>query len=114
MGTSAAPTGRGALEEMGTYPRHVLYFSSTFYLRQLNLFPNNQSFEPSYFDPIQKFGMSTRGLTLIFDQVPSTFFRPPFGVEDKPSEDVFAKVVSVAEEAGVSKIKMMSVSAIVL
>ena len=33
--------------------------------------------DPSCFDPIQKFGMSTWGLTLIFDPVPSTYFRPP-------------------------------------
>ena len=67
--------GRGALEEMGTYPRHVLYFSRKFYLRQIDLFPNNQNFDPSCFDPLQIFGMSTRGLTLIFEPVPSTYFR---------------------------------------
>ena len=77
MGTKAAPRGRGALEEMGTYPRHVLYFSRKFYLRQFDLFPKNQNFDPSCFDPIQKFGMWTRGLTLIFDPVPLTYFRPP-------------------------------------
>ena len=62
---------------MGTYPRHVLYFSRKIYLRLFDLFPKNQNFDPSCFDPIQKFGMSTRGLTLIFDPVPSTYFRPP-------------------------------------
>ena len=36
-----------------------------------------KNFDPSCFDPIQKFGMSTWGLTLIFDPVPSTYFRPP-------------------------------------
>ena len=36
----------------------------------------NKKFDPSCFDPIQKFGMSTWGLTLIFDPVPSTYFRP--------------------------------------
>ena len=36
-----------------------------------------RNFDPSCFDPIQKFGMSTWGLTLIFDPVPSTYFRPP-------------------------------------
>ena len=36
-----------------------------------------KNFDPSCFDPIQKFGMSTWGLTLIFDSVPSTYFRPP-------------------------------------
>ena len=45
---------------MGTYPRHVLYFSRKFYLRQFDLFPKNQSFDPSCFDPIQKFGRLTR------------------------------------------------------
>ena len=61
---------------MGTYLRHVFYFSRKFHLQQFNLFPRNQNFDPSYFDPIRKFGMSTRGLTLIFDPVPSTYFRP--------------------------------------
>ena len=74
-----APRARGALEEMGTYPGHVLYFSRKIYLRQFDLFPKNQNFDPSCFDPIQKVGMSTRGLTLIFDRVPSTYFRPPPG-----------------------------------
>ena len=37
-----------------------------------------KNFDPSCFDPIQKFGMSTWGLTLIFDPVPSTSFRPPY------------------------------------
>ena len=36
-----------------------------------------KNFDPSCFDPIQKFGMSTWGLTLILDPVPSTYFRPP-------------------------------------
>ena len=76
MGTQAVPRGHGALEEMGTYPGHVLYFSKK-YLRQFELFPKNQNFDQSCFDPIQKFGMSTRGLTLIFDPVPSTYFHPP-------------------------------------
>ena len=67
----------GALEEMGTYPRHVLYFCRKFYLGQFDLFPKNPNFDPSCFDSFQKFGMSTRGLTLIFDPVPSTYFRPP-------------------------------------
>ena len=40
---------------MGTYPRHVLYFSRKFYLRQFDLFPKNQNFDPSCFDPIQTF-----------------------------------------------------------
>ena len=62
---------------MRTYPRHVLYFSRKFYLRQFDLFPKNRNLDPSCFDPIQKFGMSTRELTLIFDPVPSTYFRPP-------------------------------------
>ena len=35
-----------------------------------------KNFDPSCFDPIQRFGMSTWGLTLIFDPVPSTYFRP--------------------------------------
>ena len=39
---------------METYPRHVLYFSRKFYLRQFDLFPKNQNFDPSRFDPIQK------------------------------------------------------------
>ena len=56
--------GRGALEEMGTNTRQVLYFSRKFYLRQFDLYPKNQNFDTSCFDPIQKFGMSTRGLTL--------------------------------------------------
>ena len=34
-------------------------------------------YDPSCFDPIQKFDMPTWGLTLIFDPVPSTYFRPP-------------------------------------
>ena len=34
-------------------------------------------FDPSFFDPIQKFGMSTWGLYLIIDPFPSTYFRPP-------------------------------------
>ena len=63
MGTYAAPRGRGALEEMGTYPRHVLYFSRKFYLRQFDFVPKNQNFDPSCFYPIQKLGVSTRGLT---------------------------------------------------
>ena len=75
MGKQAAPRGRGALEEMGTYQRHVLYFSRKFYLRQFDLFPKN--FDPSSFNPIQKHSKLTRGLTLIFHPVPSTFFRPP-------------------------------------
>ena len=37
-----------------------------------------KNFDPSFFDPNQKFGMSTWGLTLIFDPVPSTYFRLPF------------------------------------
>ena len=36
-----------------------------------------KNFYPSCFDPFQEFGMSTRGLTLIFGPVPSTYFRPP-------------------------------------
>ena len=36
-----------------------------------------KNFDPSCFDPIQKFGVSTWGLTLIFDPVPSTYFCPP-------------------------------------
>ena len=36
-----------------------------------------------------------------------------FGVEEEPGEDVFAKVVSNAEKAGVSITKMMLVSTIV-
>ena len=32
--------GRGALEEMGTYPRHVLYFLRQFCLRQFGFYPN--------------------------------------------------------------------------
>ena len=36
-----------------------------------------KNFETSCFDPIQKFGMSTWELTLIFDPVPSTYFCPP-------------------------------------
>ena len=48
---------------MGTYPRHVFYFSRKFYLRSFDLSPKNQIFDPSCFDPIQMFGMSTRGLT---------------------------------------------------
>ena len=36
-----------------------------------------KNFDPSCFNPIQKFGMSTWGLTLIFDPVRSTYFRPP-------------------------------------
>ena len=40
------------------------------------------NFDPNCFDPIQKFGMSTWGLTLIFDLVPSTYFRPPVTVVD--------------------------------
>ena len=55
--------------------RFILFYK--FYLRQFDLFPKNQNFDPSCFDPIQKFGMSTRGLTLIFDPVLSTYFRPP-------------------------------------
>ena len=39
MGTKAAPRGRGSLDKMGRYPRHVLYFSRNFYLRQFDLFP---------------------------------------------------------------------------
>ena len=34
---------------MGTYPRHVLYFSKKFYLPQFDLFPENQNFNPSCF-----------------------------------------------------------------
>ena len=33
MGIKAAARGRGALEEMGTYPRHVLCFASFLHLR---------------------------------------------------------------------------------
>ena len=36
-----------------------------------------KNFDPSCFDPIQNFGMSTWGLTLISDPVPSTYFRSP-------------------------------------
>ena len=37
MGRLAAPSGRGALEEMGTYPRHVLYFlNDIFYMMYTN------------------------------------------------------------------------------
>ena len=42
-----------------------------------HIWPRYKNFDPSCFDPIQKFGMSTWGLTLIFDPVPSTYFRPP-------------------------------------
>ena len=37
-----------------------------------------KNFDPSCFDPIQNFGMSTWGLTLIFELVPSTYVLPPF------------------------------------
>ena len=33
MGTEEAPRGRGALEEMGIFQGHVLYFRSRFYFR---------------------------------------------------------------------------------
>ena len=42
-----------------------------------------KNFDPSCFDPIQKFGTSTWGLTLIFDPVPSTYFRPPLSTHSK-------------------------------
>ena len=38
-----------------------------------------KNFDPSCFDPSQKFGMSTWGLTLIFDPVPSTSSAHPTG-----------------------------------
>ena len=40
-----------------------------------------KNFDPSCSDPIQKFGMSTWGLTLIFDPVPSTYIQPPAGAK---------------------------------
>ena len=46
-------------------------------MRQIDMYLKNQYFDTKCFDPIQKFGMSTRGLTMIFDPIPSTYFRPP-------------------------------------
>ena len=77
MGTQAVARDRGVQEEMGTYPRHVLHFSRNLFLRQFNLFPKNQYFDPSCFHPLRTIGMSTRRLTLFFDRVITTYFRPP-------------------------------------
>ena len=76
-GKIRGPKGPRGTRGNGSNPRHVLYFSIKLFLRHFDLFPKNQNFEPRCFETIQKLGMSTRGLTLIFDPVLSTYFLPP-------------------------------------